>query len=68
MVWYETLNTYHEMISEEGWTTTNSVDVHIIQKLTFKVCVHVLLIMLRLMSPFPVGSADTCKMRLWSSF
>lgn len=42
MVWYETLNTYHEMISEEGWTTTNSVDVHIIQKLTFKLALLIL--------------------------
>jgi len=37
MVWKTTLQTYREMITAEGWTDKDAVDVPIIQTLTFKV-------------------------------
>lgn len=37
MVWSETLETYREMISAEGWDKKDAIDVPIIQTLTFKV-------------------------------
>ena len=40
MVWSETLATYREMISAEGWETKDIIDVPIIQKITFKARVY----------------------------
>ena len=37
MVWRETSNTYHEMLSAEGWTNKQEINVPIVQSLTFKV-------------------------------
>jgi hypothetical protein len=37
MVWKTTLQTYREMITAEGWTDKDVVDVPVIQTLTFKV-------------------------------
>lgn len=36
MVWSETLDTYREMISAEGWTTKDMMEVPVVQKLTSK--------------------------------
>jgi len=38
MVWTETLKTYNEMLSAEGWTNRKEIDVPLVQSLTFKVC------------------------------
>ena len=37
MVWEQTLNTYREMVSAEGWSDKKEIDIPIVQKLTFKV-------------------------------
>ena len=37
MVWRETSNTYHEMLSAEGWIDKQEIEVPIVQSLTFKV-------------------------------
>ncbi|KDR80361.1 hypothetical protein GALMADRAFT_242750 [Galerina marginata CBS 339.88] len=36
MVWKESLKTYHEMVSAEGWDGKKEIEVSVIQKLTFK--------------------------------
>jgi len=38
MVWTETLKTYHEMVSAEGWTDKKEINVPAVQALTFQVC------------------------------
>jgi len=38
MVWTETLKTYHEMVSAEGWTDKKEISIPVVQSLTFKVC------------------------------
>jgi hypothetical protein len=68
MVWSETLGTYHEMISAEGWATKDTIDVPIVQTLTFKVRVHATLRPIFDSSLFLASSSDNCKMRIWSSF
>ncbi|KAG6829041.1 hypothetical protein H0H87_012774, partial [Tephrocybe sp. NHM501043] len=42
MVWAETLETYREMISAETWGTKNTIDVPVIQRLTFKLALLVI--------------------------
>ncbi|KAL0573735.1 hypothetical protein V5O48_008231 [Marasmius crinis-equi] len=37
LVWEQSLKTYREMISEEGWTDKKSVDIPVLQAATFKV-------------------------------
>lgn len=37
MVWKESLKTYKEMLSAEGWESKKEVEIPIIQKITFKV-------------------------------
>lgn len=37
LVWTKTIDIYREMIKEEGWTDKDTVEVPIIQTLTFKV-------------------------------
>ena len=37
MVWEETSKTYNEMLSAEGWTDKQKIDVPVVQSLTFKV-------------------------------
>jgi hypothetical protein len=37
MVWRETLTTYREMISEEGWTDKKEISLPAVQSVTFKV-------------------------------
>jgi hypothetical protein len=54
MVWSETLAAYYEMISEEGWATKNTVEVPVVQKLTFKV--HMLRAKLHPTSDIPFSS------------
>ncbi|KAF8637894.1 hypothetical protein AX17_002517 [Amanita inopinata Kibby_2008] len=41
-VWDQTLNLYREMISTEGWSDKDSVDVPVAQKLTFKLALLVI--------------------------
>lgn len=36
-VWAETIDTYRQMISVEGWTGKAAIEVPAIQQLTFKV-------------------------------
>lgn len=38
LVWTETLKTYREMIAVEKWEEKGTVNVPVIQSLTFKVC------------------------------
>jgi hypothetical protein len=54
MVWSETLAAYYEMISEEGWATKNTVEVPVVQKLTFKV--HMLRVKRHPTSDIPFSS------------
>jgi len=42
LVWTQTLRTYKEMISAEGWNDKDVVDVPVIQKLTFKLALLVI--------------------------
>ncbi|KAF8068982.1 cytochrome P450 [Lyophyllum atratum] len=42
MVWAETLESYREMISAEGWGTKDTIDVPVIQKLTFKLALLII--------------------------
>ncbi|KAF9467919.1 cytochrome P450 [Collybia nuda] len=42
LVWSETLETYREMISAEGWDREDTVDVPIIQALTFKLALLII--------------------------
>jgi hypothetical protein len=36
-VWLETLDTYHDMVSAEGWNDKDVIEVPVFQKLIFKV-------------------------------
>lgn len=38
LVWTETLKTYREMIAVERWEEKETVNVPVIQSITFKVC------------------------------
>lgn len=42
MVWTETLETYREMVSAEGWSKKESIDVPVIQTLTFKLALLII--------------------------
>ncbi|KAF9482311.1 cytochrome P450 [Pholiota conissans] len=42
MVWRETLTTYREMVTEEGWTNKKEVDIPVIQALTFKLALLII--------------------------
>ncbi|KAG6812865.1 hypothetical protein H0H92_015793 [Tricholoma furcatifolium] len=42
MVWAETLETYREMLSAENWGSKTSIDVPIIQTLTFKLALLII--------------------------
>ncbi|KAJ8517940.1 hypothetical protein ONZ45_g4933 [Pleurotus djamor] len=42
LVWEHTLSTYREMITFEGWETKDTVEVPVVQKLTFKLALLVL--------------------------
>lgn len=42
MVWTETLRTYHEMVSGEGWTDKQEIDVPVVQALTFKLALLII--------------------------
>ena len=37
MVWEQTLDTYREMVSAEGWSDKKEIDIPVVQQLTFKV-------------------------------
>ena len=37
MVWKQTFNTYREMVSAEGWSDKEEIDIPVAQELTFKV-------------------------------
>ncbi|KAE9404988.1 cytochrome P450 [Gymnopus androsaceus JB14] len=42
LVWRQTLKTYHEMIATERWEEKGTVDIPVIQNLTFKLALQVL--------------------------
>ncbi|KAG6829040.1 hypothetical protein H0H87_012773, partial [Tephrocybe sp. NHM501043] len=42
MVWTETLETYREMILAENWESKDTIDVPVIQKLTFKLALLII--------------------------
>ncbi|KAG5634271.1 hypothetical protein H0H81_002585, partial [Sphagnurus paluster] len=42
MVWSETLDTYREMISAEGWDKSDTIEEPVIQKLTFKLALLII--------------------------
>ncbi|KJA20056.1 hypothetical protein HYPSUDRAFT_68834 [Hypholoma sublateritium FD-334 SS-4] len=41
-VWAETLDTYHEMVAEEGWTNKDRISVSAVQNLTFKLALLII--------------------------
>ncbi|GLB42782.1 putative cytochrome P450 [Lyophyllum shimeji] len=42
MVWTETLETYREMIAAEGWSKKDSINVPVVQTLTFKLALLII--------------------------
>ncbi|KAF4583601.1 hypothetical protein EYR38_002356 [Pleurotus pulmonarius] len=42
LVWEQTLQAYHEMVQAEGWMGKDVAEVPVVQKLTFKLALHVL--------------------------
>ncbi|KAF9553104.1 cytochrome P450 [Agrocybe pediades] len=42
MVWSETLRTYKEMISAEGWDSKDEIEIPVIQKLTFQLALLII--------------------------
>ena len=56
MVWKQTFNTYQEMVSAEGWSDKEEINIPVAQKLTFKVsstnlCSYILRYPISLLSP-----------------
>ncbi|KIM47101.1 hypothetical protein M413DRAFT_64094 [Hebeloma cylindrosporum] len=42
MVWKQTLTTYREMVSAEGWSDKKEIDIPVIQQLTFKLALIII--------------------------